>query len=264
MNSSLLRGVAVTGAAAISGTLFLTQGAGIVRERSGGSEFDPATAFAADQVGTRALPSVSIDAVDPSTVNEGEETTLIVTVEDPDPGNTLTMEIDWGDGRRTNSFELPSGSTTVERSHTYADDRPSGTPSDVWTITATVSDRGGNRNDNHGGREVSATTEITVNNVDPTVTITNATSPVDAGRRAKVRGTIEDPGTGDRFRVVVDWGDGRKPSRVRLDNRESGVKKFRFRHKFRTADGSPFTVTATAIDDDTGEGSDTTVIEVTP
>ncbi len=42
------------------------------------------------------------------------------------------------------------------------------------------------------------------------------------------------------------------------------MKKFRFRHKFRTADGSPFTVTATAIDDDTGEGSDTTVIEVTP
>ncbi|GMQ84796.1 MAG: hypothetical protein BMS9Abin07_0361 [Acidimicrobiia bacterium] len=94
----------------------------------------------------------------------------------------------------------------------------------------------------------SATTTVTVRNVDPRV---------DAGRDAKIRAgdefrlkaKFDDPGRNDTHTATIDWGDGSDVTVI-----DSATSPIRLEHEY--AEASRYTVTVTVVDDDGGSGSD--------
>ncbi len=126
---------------------------------------------------------------------------------------TFTYSINWGDGTAANmgaaTIDSPARSArpppgSFDGSHIYADNG-------VYTVTVTVTD--------DDGGVTSATFQVTVNNVAPTLIV-----PVDqtVGRNAPLTltdiGQFTDPGfdnplnvggeTTERFTYAIDWGDG--------------------------------------------------------
>ncbi len=79
-----------------------------------------------------------------TTINEGGSTSLSGSFTDPGTLDTHTVTIDWGDGSANTVLNLAAGVTTIPPTvHTYADDDPVGTPTDVYTIFVQVSDDDG-------------------------------------------------------------------------------------------------------------------------
>ncbi|WP_077024754.1 beta strand repeat-containing protein [Fuerstiella marisgermanici] len=81
-------------------------------------------------------------SVSPNPVDEGSEVTLTGTFADPGAGDEHTIEVNWGDGNTTNHV-LPVGDRTFSIPYTYADDDPTGTASDEYTISVSISDDDG-------------------------------------------------------------------------------------------------------------------------
>lgn len=75
-----------------------------------------------------------------STIDEGGSTTLTGTFTDADAADTHTVTIDWGDGSPDTVLHLAAGVTSFSQAHTYADDHPTGTSHDAYTIGVTVVD----------------------------------------------------------------------------------------------------------------------------
>jgi hypothetical protein len=94
-----------------------------------------------------------------TTINENDTVTVDGAVF-PKPAGTSTVTISWGDGTPDTTLNLPAGETTFSSMHQYLDDNPTGTPSDVYTITVTVTD------DTSGDSDTQMIVE-TVNNVPP-------------------------------------------------------------------------------------------------
>jgi hypothetical protein len=101
----------------------------------------------------------------PSDVDENGQVTISGIFSNP-TGAAPTATIDFGDGSMQQILNLAAGATSFSTTHTYRDDDPSGTSSDVKTITATVSD---------GVDSDSGTTAISVNNVAPSGAAVSAT-----------------------------------------------------------------------------------------
>src|SRR5207245_2936357 len=93
---------------------------------------------------------------------ENDTATVSGTINDPDAADTHTIVVTWGAGEGSSTLTLAAGVSSFTASHQYLDDNPSGTPSDDYPITVTVTD-------NHGASGNGATV-VTVNNVAPTVT----------------------------------------------------------------------------------------------
>jgi hypothetical protein len=116
------------------------------------------------------VSSVTVRNVNPSiglTLSQSaisENGTIVVIGSYVDPGSLdrHTVRINWGDGTFTNA-KVDSTTRTFHASHRYSDDNPSVTPSDVYSITATVTD-----NDLASG---STSQPLTVNNLAPAVQI---------------------------------------------------------------------------------------------
>ncbi|MDZ4781899.1 MAG: LamG-like jellyroll fold domain-containing protein, partial [Planctomycetia bacterium] len=100
--------------------------------------------------------------------------------------DTHGVMIDWGDGTSSDAA-VDAVAHTFTATHTYLDDDPSGTPADVYTISATV-------NDDDGGSGA-AETEVTVANVAPTVAITAIPIVVNIGQPFTLQALADDPGT---------------------------------------------------------------------
>src|SRR5690606_18292132 len=95
-------------------------------------------------------------------IAEGGAVNLSGTFIDPDEGQEHTILIDWGDGSPVQTLTLPVGSRSFGPvAHTYRDDDPTGTPSDLKTITVTVRDE--------ADASSSASRTVTVSNVAPVV-----------------------------------------------------------------------------------------------
>jgi PKD repeat protein len=113
---------------------------------------------------TNVAPTLATPAV-AATVNEYGVVTLSGTFTDPGVRDSYTVTIDWGgptgQKEQGDRFTLPAGSTSFSRTHHYQDDNGSGTPSDVYTVTVTVTDKDG------GSDARSVTTKVA--NVAPTV-----------------------------------------------------------------------------------------------
>ncbi|MGD9723903.1 MAG: PKD domain-containing protein [Pirellulales bacterium] len=219
------------------------------------------------------------------TVDEGSTLSIPNIGQFTDPGfdnpnntpsptsETFTYAINWGDGTAPDTGPATIdaaggiGSPTTgsfDGSHIYADNG-------VYTVTVTVID--------DDGGTTSATFQVTVNNVAPTLTVPGDQT---VGRNAPLTlndiGVFADPGfdnllnvggeTTERFTFSIDWGDG-----TSLDSGPATIDQpggpgvqtggsFNGQHVYTT--GGIYTVTVTVSDDDGGSASGTFLVYVGP
>jgi hypothetical protein len=111
------------------------------------------------------------------------------------------VDIDWGDGT-AERITVAIGQTGFTLDHTYVDDDPSATSSDVVEIVATDLSSGA------GGEAPRQDAEqVTVRNVAPSIVSVTPASAVEEGRAQTFTVILDDPGLTDTHRVWVEWGD---------------------------------------------------------
>jgi hypothetical protein len=177
-----------------------------------------------------------------TTIDENDSITLDVSFVAIDTQDTHDVVIDWGDGSANTVFSVAAGQRSFSKVHQYLDDNPTGTPSDQYTITVTVTDDDGDTGNNQA--------EITVNNVAPVITSheTSADSGTKAeeGEEVTVSGAFTDVGTLDTHTVSLDWGDGTVTAGTVVEAGGNGT--FSGGHAYSS--GGIFTVSITLTDDD--------------
>lgn len=188
--------------------------------------------------------------------DEGSPTVLSGLFSDPGAQDTFTLVVDWGDGTPNSVVNLPAGSNRFDLPHTYADDNPTGTPANDYTITLTITD-------NDGGSDVE-TRSLTVSNVAPQIENLSAAGAFE-GTPVSLSGNIVDPGSGDSFTLAVNWGDGTAVENFPL---AVGSTSFNVTHTYvdDNPSGTPaddYTVAVTLLDDDGGSDSSATTATVT-
>ena len=191
-------------------------------------------------------------ALSGDTIDENGTATVSGTITDPGTQDTFTVVIDWGEGSPV-TYSYGAGTTSFNETHQYLDDNPTGTPSDVYTISGSITD-----DDTGTG---SASTTVTVNNVAPILALSGNT--IDENGTATVSGTITDPGTLDTFEVVIDWGEG-SPVTYSYG---AGTTSFSEAHQYLDDNptGTPsdvYTINGSITDDDSGTGSASTTVTV--
>ena len=144
-----------------------------------------------------------IDSLSATSVDENGTVHLTGTYHDVGSQDTHELTIDWGEGF-SETYAVSGGSFDIE--HQYLDDNPSGTSSDVYTISATLSD------DDTGSD--SEAVDVTISNVEP-ILVLDPVADIDENGIATLTGTITDPGTLDTFTLVINWGDLRRPTTTR-------------------------------------------------
>ena len=137
--------------------------------------------------------------------------------------------------------------TTFNASHTYADD--DGSP---FTVTLTVDD------DDTGTDDDSAS--VVIANAAP---IANAGADKTGTEGSSVSFTFNctDPGVNDTWSASVDWGDGSADTTFASVTCNTATT-FNASHTYADDDGSPFTVTLTVDDDDTGTDDDSASVVI--
>ena len=156
------------------------------------------------------------------------------------------MAVNWGDGTSDPAVGLALGKRSFTLTHRFLDDNPTGTASDLDTITATVTD-----NDNLSD---TGTASLTVNNVAPQLKNVAVTPAIDENGTVTLSGNIVDPGTLDTFTLVVNWGEGTPQT----FNFGAGTTSFSVTHQYLDDNptGTPqelYTIGLTLTDDDTGQ-----------
>ncbi|MEM8663460.1 MAG: cadherin domain-containing protein, partial [Pseudomonadota bacterium] len=153
-------------------------------------------------VDTNEAPTVQLRGVRP--IEEAGTAVLRGTVRDGDPGDLLTLRIDWGDAGFGSIERVTLGEDRSFRlTHVYRDD-PDG-DANRFTISATVIDEAGAR----GFDE----TTVLVRNAAPTFGSEVGTNvpegeAVTRGERVSLGGTFDDSGGRDTYTVTIDWDDG--------------------------------------------------------
>ncbi|MCA9067551.1 MAG: matrixin family metalloprotease, partial [Planctomycetaceae bacterium] len=198
-------------------------------------------------------PVVTLDPV--SDVNEGDSSYVSGTVTDPGVYDTHTVTIDWGDGHSEEVWV--DGSGFFEGWHTYEDDDPTATASDIYSITATVED------DDTGTDSDSAS--FTVNNVAPTLYYTDYYWEITDGIELTVEGSFDDVWA-DSHTLTIDWGDGTSDV-VNYDagggsgsGSGLGMRSFTLTHNYIDPNPDPdwevnYSYSITVEDDDLGEST---------
>lgn len=219
-----------------------------------GPDLNPADNCGSDTTPIRNQPPVLSNVAITSPINENGTATLTGDISDAD-GDGFILTVDWGDGN-TDVYTYTAGTASFSETHTYLDDNPTGTPSDNYTVDLTLEDTFGN--------SVTDSTSVTVNNVAPTLSGVNITSPINENGIATLTGTITDPGTLDTFTLTVDWGDG---SATEVFTYTAGTTSFSETHTY--LDDNPtatpsdnYTVSLTLNDDDTGSDTDSATVTV--
>jgi hypothetical protein len=195
-----------------------------------------------DVIVKNADPVIEELSLDVDSVKEGEAVTLTIRYFDRGVEDTLRAWITWPDGV-TVEHELavdPEGRGVFIVSHILEDDNPTGTPEDVGVVTVRIRD--------DDGGEVTDTIELTVANVEPTVTASFALPEIDEGDVAVLTVTIEDPGVRDTFQIFIDWGDGNGE-----EEHAGRLGAQTFEREF--PDDFQAVVSVRVVDDDTGEGT---------
>jgi len=194
-----------------------------------------------DDSGNSVLKSrFTVNNVDPvitvtgDSIDENGFATVSGTFSDVGTKDTHTVEINWDDGS-SSAATVDQGAGTFTASHQYLDDDPTGTSSDVYSVTATVTD------DDTGVGSASA--GVTVGNIAPV--ITSLTGDDVAG---SVSVNFTDVGSNDTHTVSIDWGDGDSES-VASTGATTAAHLF---PQFGT-----YTVQVTVTDDDSGSAVNT-------
>jgi uncharacterized repeat protein (TIGR01451 family) len=167
-------------------------------------------------------------------INEGDDATLTGNIDDPSVLDSFTLLVDWGDGMVT-TYTYPAGTLAFTETHTYLDDDPTGTPSDLYTVTLNLTD------DDGGSTMVTGT--VQVDNVIPFVDAGAPAAVLDT-QPITLTGTYSDVGVLDTHTFAWDFGDG-----------YTSTGSLTVTHIY-TGSGV-YTATLYVTDDDTGVGLDT-------
>ncbi len=190
-----------TGAEA--GLSFTPDGPGSYEVNLSVSDDDSGVGTAASQTikVTNAVPALSnIDV--PTSANEAASFTISADITHPKTPDTFELTVDWGDGSAAEHATLPTGSTGFSLDHTYADDNPTSTASDIYQLSISIEDE-------HGGIG-SESASIVVYNLPPSVSIT---SPDNGALYAintavSLKGSLTDASALDTLACSINWGDG--------------------------------------------------------
>jgi hypothetical protein len=182
-------------------------------------------------------------------LDEGDVLDLSGSFVNIDTLDSHTVTIAWGDGAADTVLMLAAGVREFAASHTYRDDNPSGTASDVYAVSVTVDDQ----DDGTG----SAMANVTVNNVAPEITaIDFSEAQIDEGDVVTVTGTFVDPALGvitESFDGSALWSDGVATAlAVNPDGTFSTSRLFLDDHPSTGTPSDAFTVSITIHDDDLG------------
>jgi hypothetical protein len=181
-----------------------------------------------------------------NTVNEGSSYTLnLGAITDPGQDTVTGYKINWGDGGSDTFSGNPTGQA---KTHTYADG-----PNN-FTITVDLTDE-------DGIHTASGSKPITVNDVDPTITLSGNTNVNEGSSYSLTLGAITDPGQDTVSSYKINWGDGTSDT---FSGNPTGLTKT---HTY--ADGpNSYTISADLTDEDgihTNAGSkNVTVDNVAP
>lgn len=188
-----------------------------------------------DALSVAEFPSVSI-RLSSNEIFEDGFVLADLRITDSQPSPHL-LQVDWGDGTRTQTFLLPPQIERVFLLHRYLDDNPTGTSADTNTFSATVT--------NLSGESGSATADVLVKNLAPQLNSLSITSPINENDTATLTGTYSDVGSLDTHELDIDWdGNGTYDQTVAVT-------------------GGAFSVTHQFLDDDpTGTPSDTSNVNV--
>src|SRR5262249_53774278 len=142
--------------------------------------------------------------ISPDGIKEGNQVTLHGALTDPNPGDVLTLRVDWGDGAAQTFTDL--GTRPFHVTHAYADNSPPGSP---YLVRVEWFDQHGDGN----FRKLF----VTVNNVPPRVVLGGA-AVARTDEALYHTGRVIDPGA-DTWIAAVDYGDGsgRQPLAVQPD-----------------------------------------------
>jgi autotransporter-associated beta strand protein len=144
---------------------------------------------------------------DQHTIVQGSTVQLTGNLTDPDEGDTLTLEIDWGDGSPIETFDPGTDPFDPAPTHTYATP-PDGQLSGDYVMTALW-------RDNHGDFNFHQFT-ITVH-APPVVTLPVSELQVAVGDVMVVSGSFSEPGV-NFWAAAVDYGDGSGPQQLQLND----------------------------------------------
>jgi Tol biopolymer transport system component/streptogramin lyase len=173
-------------------------------------------------------------------INENGSTTLSGTFSDPDSTDTHTVTISWSDGS-TSVLTLAAGVSSFSAPHQYLDDNPTGTATDVYSISVVVAD-------NHGSSNSGSTT-LTVKNVPPVISnVTGPSGALSLGAGATITADFTDAGTLDGHTCKFVWGDSTANTIVVAPGTGNGSCSAT--HVYATA--GTYTVNVTVTDDDSG------------
>ena len=199
----------------------------------------PRNAYATVDIGAFELQDLAptVDAGEDQEVVEGSTVNLVASFAFEWAGETHTAMIDWGDGAvEAGTITQAANTGEIAGSHLYADDGN-------FTVTVTVTDDGGNSDDD--------LLLVNVNNADPAITnVQLDREMVQAGVPLTVNGSFTDAGSLDQHTVTVDWGD-TTTAKATVD---PATRTFTATHQY--AGIEDYVVKVTVEDDDDGKGSD--------
>ncbi|MDZ4779144.1 MAG: PKD domain-containing protein, partial [Planctomycetia bacterium] len=193
----------------------------------------------------------SVTLGQPPSVAEGSVATLTGSFVDPGLLDTQQVIVNWGDGTIA-TIDLPLGARTFLLEHRYADDNPTGTSSDQYPITVTVS--------GDGATSAPVSTSITVNNSTPSISELNrSASTISEGATLTLTGSFTDPGLLDTHSILIGWGDGTASAATV----NSATRTFAATHVYGDEEPtSQPTITVTVTDDDGGVTASQTSVTV--
>lgn len=150
---------------------------------------------------TNVAPVITSATLSAASIDENGSVTISGAFTDPGTADTHTVIVNWGDGSANSTVPLAPGSRVFSLAHQYLDDAPSGTASDVYSISVTVAD------DDAGTANAGAS--VTVNNVAPSInSVTGPTAPLSLGTVTSINISYSDVGTLDTHTAVITWDDG--------------------------------------------------------
>ena len=189
-------------------------------------------------------------------VDENGTATVNGAITDPGTRDTFEVIIDWGEGDQV-TYNYAAGTTAFSEQHQYLDDNPTATASDIYKVSAKITD------DDLG--QGTANTTVTVNNVNPITVIDAVTDETGEEVATNLRlllvytqvdlsASFSDVGTQDTHVAAISWGDGSS------DDLGATTGSIATAHIY-TLPGD-YLVTLEVTDDDTGVGSASASITV--
>jgi hypothetical protein len=176
--------------------------------------------------------------VTPGTINEGDSVTLSGDLSDLGSADSFSLTIGWGDGSQAETANLAAGTKTFSLTHTYADDNPTGTPSDTYSIALSIAD--------DDGGTATGSTSVVVDNLTPFLSIATPENGTLYAVNATVNlsASVTDPSSLDTLTCSINWDDGTTATGTLA----AGVCTAS--HVYMAA--GVYTIQVTGTDDDTG------------